>query len=356
MRLAIYSSVIILSLVTIIGCSTRLNPVGRNLLNIGNRLGKPTTEYGSMKVTETDLDVGHSFSAFLWPEHPTIPMDKLSEEVSTLSRNIDRFTKEYRERNFRIQREQGLWNSWRCNKETDKPSDQPDILDCEKIVLETGVQAACGCILANEPKLKAQNLENLNKRMEMGQVIVSMVEDDFDPGKNWLLGGGDVQYRVGSVLKLRPPTSAGNFEVYLRLKHFGKEDMSYKTPAMEKKPIQQCDPDGQNCKPSCTDGLELFMTHTRTLTCVTPDKDENEGKILSAAYDASKRSLFFVVFEKVDGKYNGNMYFFKMERGFAPEGSPDLVRFKGDMAKYDLTGKRTGIGAAKFDGEWSSEF
>ncbi len=340
-----------------VGCSTRKNPIDRNPLSIRNPMGKPVSEEGSMRVSEAaHLYGGQTFSAFLWPEHPTIDRVTLSNEVSTLSRTIDRLTMAYRETDAKLLYEQGRWTAWRCNQETDKPTGNTQIQDCEKFIRENDAHTACSCILDNKPLREATNQENLNQRMALGEKIVAMVEDDFDPGHNWLMGAGSPESRIGSVLKLRPPTSQGKFEVYVRLKNFGQEGVSYRTPATQKSAVEVCVE--KQCNWVCEDStLEVFTLQTGQKVCVTPDKDVSEGKILNGRYDSASRTLAFDLYEKEkDGTLTGNVYYFAMERGFIPEGTPDLVRFKGNILKMGANGKPLGKGGAKFDGEWSSDY
>jgi hypothetical protein len=311
-------SIVFVSLL-FLGCSTRNSIMPRNLLNVGGGLSKPTSETGMMGTAENNLDVGNTFSAFLWPNKPNIPLRLLSRDVTKYSESIDTLTKEYRERNARILKEQTFMTTWSCNKETDKPAQQNEPKDCEEIIVDPngGRSAACSCLYANDPLLKKQNLDNLNSRLELGGKIIAMVEDDWETGNNWLMGGGELATRVGSQLKIKPPAQTGAYEVYLRLKHFGREGMTYKTGA----------PDDNN-----------------------PD----QGQILGAKYDPKTSLLEFALVEKVDGQKTGNVYYFQMERGLAP--SKDLTRFKGNLKKVGPLGITLAVGAAKFDGEWSDTF
>lgn len=329
-----------------LGCSIKSPEAGKKLLNIDSPFGKPTDEAGNMGTTDNNLDVGNSFSIFLWPNFPKTPLAKLSEDVSVMSRQIDRLTKEYRDMNTRILREQNYWSVWRCNKDTDRPAEQTEPQACENLVLTSGIQAACSCIAANDPLLKKQNLDNLNARMELGQKIMTMVEDDDDTNtKNWLLGGGEISNRVGSLLKIRQPEGNQNFDVYLRFKHFGPEDITYKTPT--ETPTNE---DG-----TCNSGLDVYTKKRGTKVCIPADTDPGIGRILYTEYNASAQTLSFAILEKSNGSLTGNVYYFLMERGVAPEGPRDLVRFKGNFQKVGLVGQVLGIGAAKFDGDWSKE-
>ena len=91
-----------------LGCSLKSPPAKEEPLKVNNPMSKPIDEAGNMGTTDNNLDVGNSFSIFLWPNFPKMPLDKLSEEVSLMSREIDRLTKSYRETNVRILREQNV--------------------------------------------------------------------------------------------------------------------------------------------------------------------------------------------------------------------------------------------------------
>lgn len=308
---------------TLISCSTQSQDVKRFPLVLNNKGGseKPKEVFGSMQVTETDLDVGHTFSAFLWPNKPKGNLSDLVEDVTKLSREIDYLTKEYRERNARMIMEKSYWSSWRCVKETDLPTPGTEPQDCLKLMSEAtdGAKKACSCLLTNEPLLKELNLNNLLKRKDIGTKIVSMVEDDNEPGNNWMLGGGeDLSTRVGSVLKIRPGKEGKAFDIYIRLKHFGQEGMIYKTNST--------------------------------------GEAEKEGQIVDANFDAEKNLLTFKLLEKVDGVVTGNRFEFSMEKGFVKDGSPDLVRLKGNMIKVSPDGKTISLGGAKFDAQWNPNF
>lgn len=411
-----------------LSCSVNSAPAKKELMDIRNPLGKPTDETGEMGTTEINIDVGNSFSIFMWPELPKMPLEKISEEVTLMSREIDRLTKSYRETNARILREQNFWSLWRCSS-SDKASDQTSPKTCEDLLITGGAPAACSCLAANDTLLRQQNQDNITTRMALGEKIMKMVEDDGDPSTpNWLLGGGDIPNRAGSVLKIRQPEGNQNFDVYLRFKHFGPEDMTYKTPAetptklVEKgfeieRDIYLCEPDSAanfcgflekisskydetitkllleepkiNIKSGlcdskaitrvskslenpnaiciqvqkfktikvegCDVGFDVYTKKNGTKVCIPADTDPKVGRILYTEYNAAKKTLSFALIEKSNGSSTGNVFYFLMERGAAPEGAPELVRFKGNFQKVGILGQNLGIGAAKFDGDWTKE-
>ncbi|OQW50430.1 MAG: hypothetical protein A4S09_01155 [Proteobacteria bacterium SG_bin7] len=342
----------LIALLTInLSCSLKSTPVNKAPVGGRTPMGKPTDDHfgaGEMGPREINLDVGNNFSIFLWPNSPKMPLDKVSEEVSLMSREIDRLTKSFREATAKILHEQFFWSAWACDAEADKANGNPSVQDCASLFPNNTKHDFCSCLANNIQLIGKQNEGNIPARLGLGEKIMTMVEDDDDINtKNWLLGNGDSANRSGSILRLEKQGDSLN--VYLKLTHFGPEDITYKTPKetptkigfKEKIKVEFCD-----------DGYEIYTKKNGTKVCIPVDTDDKVGRILYVEYNEAQKSLSFAIIEEIKGERTGNVYYFFMERGNPPEGASDLVRFKGNFQKVGLLGQTLGIGAAKFDGDW----
>lgn len=335
-----------------LSCSVTGTPANKHLLDGRNPIGKPTdepdkTEAGDMTYAGVeDLALGRSFSIFLWPNSPKVPLDKISEDVSLMSREIDRLAKAYREASERYIREQKYWSDWACDA-SDQPKGKSEIQDCSSVFPNGTKHDFCSCLADNKPLLEKLVADNPIARDALGKKIKELVEGDDDIStKNWLLG----ETAGGSTLKISRPKSKGSyiFDVYLKLINFGPENITYKTPKETPTKLE-----GQ--AEICDDGLEIHTKKNGTKVCIPKDTNPNVGRILYAEYNSFTKSLSFAILEKSNGVSTGNVYYFLMERGGAPEGATDLARFKGNFQKVGIVGQTLGIGAAKFDGDWTPQ-
>jgi len=296
-------------------------------------LKKPTSEVGSLNLKNINMmAIGYSFSAFLWPLNPVFgPLDKLAEVVATESRKIDVLTKEFRELSNRLDMETAYWTSFRCSAETDKMEKRDELEDCVALMTDVkkGAHEACVCIVSNEPILKLKLTGNVDSRDMLGQRIAKLIEQDTDDnGTNWLLGGTIAGSGVGSKVSVAADEN-GVLKTTVRLESFGAEGAYYKSIDVP-------------------DNTELDK-------CGLPEESTpgESGRIIYTKYDIQTKLLSFTLISKIETDAPGTRYEFVMERGFVPNGSPDLTRFKGDLLKKNCAGQIIGFGSAKFDGLWT---
>jgi len=314
----------------VFGCATKEQPIGTKTPKLTQPQQKSTTVFGEMEVTETTLASGHTFSAFLWPENAA-NYRILSKEISQFSMKIDQLTAESRSIDKRILSEQSDWVKFRCIADADLPDESKDIRDCQQIFLDAGSQHGCICLASNQILLSQKNKIILKQRIDTGQEIFDRIDPNPSHIENWLLGGGDPENRIGSKLRIKEVfpkcdllsgalkekclelPQKPRVEIFIRLKHFGRPKMVYKT---------------------------------------TPK--ENDGRITDADYDFKTSMLTFNVHEKdKNDQETGRVFSFKMEKG-SVRGVPELTRFQGDINVTDEFGK-TRLGTAKFDAKWTPQ-
>lgn len=320
-----------LTVLSTTSCTTKNNSVTKNLPKMPDgALKKPTSEDGSLNLkSDKLLPLGYTFSAFLWPVNPLNgSLAHLAKVVTIDSRQIDVLTKEFRDLNSRLNRESSLWTTYRCIAETDKAEERKELEDCEKTINEKGAHEACVCIVSNQPLLVAKLQVSIQNRVVLGQKITEAIEADKDNQKNWLLGGTVEGSGVGSKVTISQ-LEDGLLKSSVRLENFGSLGTFYKSvdvPADAK--LDEC-------------GLPIEETPSLT------------GRIIKTNYDIQTKLLTFTLISMVEGDEKGTRYEFVMERGFIPNGSPELTRFKGDLFKKNCAGNTVAVGSAKFDGIWT---
>mgnify|MGYP001586418962 CR=1 FL=1 len=297
-------------------------------------LKKPTSEIGKLEFeTDKQRAMGHTFTAFLWPRKPDSgSLSTLAKNVSTDSRNIDTLVKEYRDLDARLERENAMKVKYRCTAD-DKPDPKPEVLvDCDPTL---GSDVFCSCIASNAIILEKKGKESGGKRVALGEKIVKDIDADTgNVGTNWLLGGSEHQIGMGSRVSIETNQN-GDLSARIRLENFGVT-VSGKTQVYKSISVP-ADTALDDC------GLPQETTPS------------DVGRIIKTRYDFKTKLLTFTLISKTETDAPGTRYEFVMERGFVPNGSFELTRFKGDLLKKNCAGQVVGFGSAKFDGVWAKK-